>query len=182
MTPEGIAQAKDQAIKSQSRKRPSSSSSSLFTTLRVCAAKREVEHKYSAHRAIEKKLAGLGVLASSEEFEAFKKEFTDSQGVAAFDALIKFLRLSRKKYVLQNVAPPNRKSKLMPGERASSQVKKGYELYQKSVSAGEKPDWEEIARECLPNPGKANSKATWQQRKSNFRKAIFAHKRRLKKG
>jgi hypothetical protein len=182
MTPEGIAQAKDQAIKLQSRKRPSSSTSPLTTLLREFAAKGEVERKYSVHSAIEDKLAGLGVLASSEELEAFKKAFTDAEGVAVFDALIKFLGSARKKYVLQNVAPLSRKSKLMPGERASSQVKKGYDLYQKSVNAGEKLDWEEIARECLPNPGKANSKATWQQRKGNFRKAIFAHKRRLKKG
>jgi hypothetical protein len=110
MTPEGIAQAKDQAIKSQSRKRPSSSSSSLFTTLRVYGAKREVEHKHSAHRAIEKKLAGLGVLASSEEVEAFVKEFTALQGVAALDALIKPLRKARKKYLEQQkqVAEPKK--------------------------------------------------------------------------
>jgi hypothetical protein len=131
---------------------------------------------------LREKRPDLHAVASGNDLNAFLKELFISQGVATFDALIKFLRLARKEYVLQNIAPSNRKSKLMPGERASNQVKKGYDLYQKSVNAGEKPDWEEIARECLPNPGKANSKATWQQRKSNFRKAIFAHKRRLKKG
>jgi hypothetical protein len=122
MTLEGIAQAKDQAIKSQSRKRPSSSTSPLTTTLQVYAAKREVEHKYSAHRAIEKKLAGLGVLASSEEVEAFAKEFTALQGVAALDALIKPLKKARKRYLAQQKPVAEPKKEVQRSKPATTSV------------------------------------------------------------
>ncbi len=58
---------------------------------------------------IEDKRPDLRDLAS-EEFEAFKKEFTDAQGVAAFDALIKFLKKARKGYLEQQkpVAEPKK--------------------------------------------------------------------------
>jgi hypothetical protein len=58
---------------------------------------------------IEDKRPDLRDLAS-EEFEAFKKEFADAQGVAAFDALIKFLKKARKGYLEQQkpVAEPKK--------------------------------------------------------------------------
>jgi hypothetical protein len=145
---DGIAPAKDQAIKSQSRKRPSSSRCFVSGGLREFvakeverkrefAAKEEIERKYSAHRAIEEKLAGLGVLASSEEVEAFVKEFTALQGAAALDALIKPLREARKRHLVQQkpVAEPKKAARPSKCETKGAERVRIWQAWRKHLSS-----------------------------------------------
>ncbi len=93
-----------------------------------------------------------------------------------FDAINKTLKRERKK----NAPPPMRKVR-KAGEGSSDRVKKGYELYQKAVDAGDAPDWEAIAYDCLNRSGE-EAKATWNQRKEAFRKAVDGYRYRLQRG
>lgn len=108
-------------------------------------------------RAIEQKLASM------------------PYGRQSFDAVNEILKDERKKYAAHSVKKPRK-----AGGSSTEQVKKGYELYQRDIDAGEPPDWEAIAYDCLERPGEDKPKATWKQRKEGFRKAVNKHRYRLK--
>jgi hypothetical protein len=98
-------------------------------------------------------------------------------GKQSFDAVNDILKRERKKYASHSVRKPRK-----AGHSSSERVKKGYELYQKYNDAEHAPDWEAIAFDCLKLPGEDTAKETWNKRREKFRKAVDAHRYRLKKG
>jgi hypothetical protein len=93
----------------------------------------------------------------------------------SFDAINETLKRERKKYAAHSVRKPRK-----AGGSSTKLVQKGYELYQRYVDAGDAPDWEAIAYDCLETPCEDKPKATWKQRKEGFRKAVNKHRYRLK--
>jgi hypothetical protein len=105
-------------------------------------------------------------------------------GKATFKAIGDVLTQERKAYIKQDIAPdiaPLKKRKLKAGNLARPETRKGYEMLQKVLEKGDKPEWNEIARECLIQPGKRLGTTSWSDRVECFRKTVFALKTRVKK-
>ncbi len=146
-----------------------------------------VHNKYSAHSAIEDKLVGLGVLASSEELEAFKKAFTDAEGVAVFDVLVKFLKKARKGYLEQHRPVKKRRRR---SSKKDTDTLRACKMKQELKANGERVSWDKIAKRVLDLPGKPKPKTSkagqmyvvaWPKRVQRLKNSVTSHERRLSK-
>jgi hypothetical protein len=105
-------------------------------------------------------------------------------GKATFKAIGDVLTQERKAHIKQDIAPdiaPLKKRKLKAGNLARPETIKGYEMLQKLLADDDKPEWDEIARECLTQPGEKAGTELWPKRVKRFRKTVSALQSRLKK-
>jgi hypothetical protein len=169
--------------------KPTMTFSGFSATLKKITASSEmspqVELMGALRRWINDARPDLRVVASGEEFEAFKKEFFVSEGVHTLGVLLEFIKKGRKRYSEHN-KPAVKKARRRRPNKDTDTLRADRE-HQEMKANGERVSWNKIARKVLSTPGQRDVKTSkdgtksitlWPKRVRRLKDNVTSHDRR----